>query len=175
MRHGTTFTHHGNVCSHPHAHRCQGATCLSKTSCQQRFLVPAASVHPRDSLHEHVLPSRFALATLTVLAPAASHVLRSPPLMHVCRSSLETLLILFLTCLKICMTVFPWTYCLVLHAHPHLWVLLDITMCPPRGSASPFPLSCFSFGVYPLVHCPKDFPPQLFAVDLPPPSIISLL
>ena len=84
--HGITFTHHGNVCSRPHAHRRQGATCLSETKCQQRFLVPAASVHPRDSLHEHVLLSRFAMAMLRVLAPAASHTLRSPSLAHVCRS-----------------------------------------------------------------------------------------
>lgn len=46
-------------------------------------VVPAASVHQWDSLHEHVLPVKLALATLTVLAPTASHMLLSPPLVRV--------------------------------------------------------------------------------------------
>lgn len=65
----------------------------------------------------------------------------------------------------------------VLHAHPRWWVLLDIAVCPQHGGASPFPHPCLSFGVNPFILYPKDFPPELFAIDLPSPphSIISPL
>lgn len=131
------------------------------------YVVPAASVHQRDSLHEHVLPVKLALATLTVLATTASHMLLSPPLVRVCRICLVTLPILFLTCLEIRMPVFPDTLpcagIAVLHTLQHLWVLLDIVLCPQRGDASPFPHPCFSFGICPLILYPEDFPPELFA------------
>lgn len=81
-----------------------------------------------------------------------------------------TLPILFLTCLEIRMPVFPdillCAGTTVLHTLQHLWVLLDIVLCPQRGGASPFPQPCFSFGLSPLILYPEDVSPELSAVGL---------
>lgn len=81
-----------------------------------------------------------------------------------------TLPILFLTCLEIRMPVFPDTLpcagTAVLHTLQHLWVLLDIVLCPQCGGPSPFLHSCFSLGICPLIPYREDVSPKLFAVGL---------
>lgn len=156
--HGTTFTRRGSVCSRPHAHRRQGATCPRGTSCQQCCPGPAVPACPRDSLRRHVLPGRFIPSTLTagscrqpdgaVTSPAA-------------RLQLVTLPVVLRTWLGIRMAVFPRADCLEAappsYTHRHLWVVLDTTVCPQCRGASPFPDPCSSFGFYPLVLCPRMF------------------